>query len=100
MGDRRHTLAELDPVTGHTRRTVRLGEPTSGGGTWPAFVASLQAAPGKKALYAKAGGRFWRVDTRTLAATDLGLTGFELFTALPGGDLVLSRGEQLFRWTP
>jgi hypothetical protein len=73
------TLAELNPVTGHTRRTVRLGElPGDGGGTWPVHVASLQPVPGKKALYAKAGGRFWRVDTRTLAATDLGLTGFDL----------------------
>lgn len=94
------TLAELNPVTGHTRRTVRLGEPAGGGGTWPVHVASLQPVPEKKALYAKAGGRFWCVDTRTLAATDLGLTGFGLFTALPDGDLVLSQEERLLRWTP
>ncbi|GIH19742.1 PQQ-binding-like beta-propeller repeat protein [Rugosimonospora africana] len=93
------TLAELNPANGKVRRSVRLGDPVSGG-TWPAEVAILQPAPGGQALYVKSGGRVWWVSTRTLAATDLGLPGYREFTALPCGDLVLALDEQLYRWTP
>ncbi|TDE11462.1 OmpL47-type beta-barrel domain-containing protein [Jiangella asiatica] len=92
------TLAEVDPVDGSAVRTVRLGDPTSGGRTFPNSVAILREAPDAPLLYAKSAGRLWRIWTRTAAVEDLGLTGYGLFTVLPGATLVLARDAELFRW--
>ncbi|PSL00400.1 outer membrane protein assembly factor BamB [Haloactinopolyspora alba] len=94
------TLAEIDPADGTVVRTIELGDTVGGGRTFPNTVAILREAPDAPLLYVKSAGRLWQVWTRTGAVTDLGVSGYRLFTVLPDGTLALARGAELFHWDP